>query len=141
MGELAHGTRGSRRGKLVDVLDHQLRIGDEEVSEKIVRAYKARGLQPPEHIAEPPDIEPHFFVYWEAYQDLQGERRSPRGTIPITAIVDYCRAYGLDPDLLKRIVWKVDKVLLEHWAGTDKAEVAKAKAAAEERRRIAGGSS
>lgn len=42
--------------------------------------------------------------------------------IPISAIVTYCQAYGLDPDTVKRIVWKVDRVLLEFWKSQDEAE-------------------
>lgn len=64
-------------------------------------------------------------MFWEAYQDLQTERRHPRGRISALAIVHYARAYGLDPDQLKRIVWRVDEVLLEHWENQDKAEKAK----------------
>lgn len=122
MVELSRRTRGGGVGKLSEVLDHQLRIGDSEVSETIIAAYKERGLTPPENIQDPPKIDPRFFVYWEAYRDLQGERRTPRGTVPITAIVKYAQAYGLDPDALKRIIWKVDKVLLAHWKGLDEAE-------------------
>jgi hypothetical protein len=124
---------------LTAVLDHQLRIGDEEVSEKIIAAYKDRGLQAPEHLENPPDIEPRFFVYWEAFKDLQTERRGR--AIPIGAIMDYAERRGLDPDRLKRIVWEVDKTLLEHWENTDKAKAAQAEAEAEEKRRIAGGKS
>ena len=121
------------------VLDHQLRIGDEEVSETIVAAYKERGLQPPEHIADPPDIQPEFLIYWQAYRDLQTERRTARGAIPVNAIFDYADRVGLDRDQLKRIVWEVDKTLLEHWDGLDKA--AKARQEAESERKRLGGSS
>jgi len=55
--------------------------------------------------------------------------------------MDYAERRGLDPDRLKRIVWEVDKVLLEHWENTDKAKKAQAEAELEEKRRIAGGSS
>lgn len=129
MVELSRGPRRGSRGKLTDVLDHQLRIGDEEVSESIIAAYRERGLQPPEHLETPPQVRPAFFVYWEAYQDLQSERRAPRGPIPITAIVSYCQAYGLNSDTVKRIVWRVDRVLLDHWKGQDEAD--KRRAAAE----------
>lgn len=67
-------------------------------------------------------------VYWEAYRDLISERRTPRGPIPALAIIHYADAYGLDRDQLKRIVWAVDRVLLEHWAEQDKADEAKRKA-------------
>lgn len=42
--------------------------------------------------------------------------------IPVTSILAYAQGYALDPDRLKRIVWKVDRVLLEHWEGLDEAE-------------------
>ena len=112
--------RGSG-GKLVEVLDHTLRIGDQKVSESIIAAYKERGLTPPEHIEEPPLIEARFLVYWEAYQDLQTERHTPRGRIPVNAILDYADRYGIDRDRLKRIVWEVDKVLLVFWKSKDEA--------------------
>lgn len=136
MVELSRRTRGGRGGKLSEVLDHQLRIGDSEVSETIIAAYKERGLTPPENIEDPPKIDSRFFVYWEAYRDLQSERRTPRGTIPITAIVEYCRAYRLDPDVLKRIIWKVDRVLLAHWKGLDEVEKRKAELERANRRTI-----
>ena len=113
--------RGSN-GKLVEVLDHQLRIGDAEVSDAIIAAYRERGLTPPENLEAPPAIVPAFMVYWEAYQDLQTERRAPRGPIPVSAILDYCQVFGLNPDTLKRIVWKVDRVLLDHWKSVDESE-------------------
>lgn len=119
--------RRGRKGKLTAVLDHQLRIGDAQLSDVIIAAYKERGLTPPEHIEKPPQIEGRFLVYWEAYQDLQTERIHARGMIPIGAITSYARQYGLDPDTLKRIVWRVDKVLLDHWAGLDKSAAAKQK--------------
>ena len=119
------------------VLDHRLRIGDSETSEAIIQAYKERGLQPPEHIEEPPQIRAAFFVYWEAYQDLQSERKTPRGMIPVTSILAYAQGYGLDPDRLKRIIWAVDRVLLDHWAGIDEAE--KVKQEAERARQQQGG--
>lgn len=121
------------------VLDHQLRIGDDEVSETIVAAYKERGLQPPEHIVEPPDIKPEFLIYWQAYRDLQTERRTPRGSIPVNAIFEYADGLGVDRDQLKRIVWEVDKTLLEHWKGLDEAE--RARQEAERERKRLGGSS
>ena len=120
--------RGGGKGKLTAVLDHQLRIGDAQLSDTIIAAYKERGLTPPEHIETPPQIEGRFLVYWEAYRDLQTERRQPRGKIPIGSITRYARDYGLDPDTLKRIVWTVDATLLEHWEGLDKTEAAKHKA-------------
>ena len=98
-------------------------------------------MTPPEHLEDPPDIAPEFFVYWEAFQDLQTERRTPRGTIPVTAILAYAGRYGLDPDTLKRIVWKVDKVLLDHWKGVDNAEEAERQREAERKRQGLGASS
>lgn len=74
----------------------------------------------------PPSIRPAFFVYWEAFQDLQSERVVPRGTIPVSAIIHYADRYGIDPDMLKRIVWKTDRVLLDHWKEQDEAQKAKA---------------
>ena len=111
--------RGSR-GKLAAVLDHTLRLGDSEAQEKVIAAHKERGLTPPDHLVNPPKIELRFLVYWEAFQDLQTERVNPRSTIPIVKILDYADRYGLDPDTLKRIVWKTDQVLMTHWKGVDK---------------------
>jgi len=119
---LPRPTRRGSGGKLSDVLDHTLRIGDAEVSDKIIAAMKERGLTPPEHLETPPVIERRFVVYWEAFQDLQSERRTPRGRIPVSAILDYADRYGLDRDRLKRIVWKVDETLLAHWKGVDESE-------------------
>lgn len=121
-------TRRGRGGKLAAVLDHSLRLGTAEDQEKVIAAHKARGLQPPEHLLDPPLIQSRFLVYWEAFQDLQTARLTPRGMIPIGAIIEYSDRYKLDPDTLKRVVWKTDGILLEHWKGVDKAEAAKAKA-------------
>jgi len=119
--------RRRNSGKLISVLDHLLRVGDEKVSENIVNAYKERGLTPPEHLETPPIIHPENYIYWEGYQDLQSERIA-RGFIPITAIVTYCRAYDLDIDTMKRIVWRLDKILLGHWKSNDDAKQAQAEA-------------
>jgi hypothetical protein len=116
-------TRRGRRGKLAAVLDHSLRLGTAEDQEKVIAAHKARGLQPPEHLTDPPMIQSRFLVYWEAFQDLQTARM-----IPIGSIIEYADRYKLDPDTLKRVVWKTDAILLEHWKGVDKAEAEKAKA-------------
>ena len=121
---IPRGPRRGRRGKLAAVLDHSLRLGTAEDQEKVIQAHKARGLQPPEHLLDPPKIQSRFLVYWEAFQDLQTERVNPRGMIPIGSILDYAARYRLDPDTLKRIIWKTDGVLLEHWKGVDKAEQA-----------------
>lgn len=139
MGPLPQGPRGASRGKLTAVLDHQLRIGDQEVSESIVAAYKERGLQPPGHIIDPPDIKREFLIYWQAYRDLQTERRTPRGALPVNAIFDYADRVGLDPDQLKRIIWEVDKTLLEYWKELDEAE--KRRQETERTRKGLGGSS
>ena len=139
MGPLPQGSRGASRGKLTAVLDHQLRIGDEEVSETIVAAYKERGLQPPEHITDPPNIKPEFLIYWQAYRDLQTERRGPRTPLPVNAIFDYADRLDLDRDRLKRIIWEVDKTLLDHWKGLDEAE--KTRQETERTRKRLGGSS
>ena len=114
--------RRGRGGKLAEVLDHSLRLGTAEDQEKVIAAHKARGLTPPEHLLDPPKIQLRFLVYWEAFQDLQTERVNPRGMIPIGKIIEYADRYKLDPDELKRIVWKTDQVLLEHWKGVDAAE-------------------
>lgn len=117
------GSPGARRlGKLTDVLDHQLRIGDEKVAASIISAYKDRGLTPPENIENPPEIKPEFIGYWEAFRDLISERRTPRGPIPALAIIQYADAYGLPRESLKRIIWNVDKVLTDHWSSLDAAE-------------------
>lgn len=138
MVELPSGSRRGSGGKLTAVLDHRLRIGDQEDSESVVAAYKARGLTPPEHLTDPPQIQLRFLVYWEAFQDLQTERVHPRATIPIIAIIDYAGRYGLDPDTLKRIVWKLDRVLLEYWRGMDESEKAQQKAQADQRPGVGG---
>lgn len=113
--------RGSG-GKLAEVLDHTLRLGDSETQEKVIAAHRERGLTPPEHLTDPPKIELRFLVYWEAFTDLQTERLNARSTIPIGKIIEYADRYGLDPDTLKRIVWKTDQVLLAHWKGVDESE-------------------
>lgn len=100
----------------------------------IVAAYRARGVEPPAHLLDPPRIRPEFLAYWEAYQDLVTERRAPRGPIPVTAVVEYARAYGLDPDTLKRIVWKVDQVVRGYWEAQDKAQEDERKRQAEAER-------
>lgn len=131
--------RGGRGGKLTEVLDHQLRLGDAETQEKVIEAHKARGLTPPDHLLDPPKIELRFLLYWEAYQDLQTSRVNPRGMIPIGAILDYANRYGIDPDTLKRIVWNVDKTLLEHWKNADKAAAAQAEAERDNKPALPGG--
>jgi hypothetical protein len=77
-------------------------------------------------------------VYWEAFQDLQTERRAPRGMIPINAIADYCQTYGLDPDRVKRIIWKVDKVLLDHWKSKDESDERQRKALRDQKPTLGG---
>lgn len=141
MVKLPRDPRRGSGGKLAEVLDHTLRLGDAEAQEKVIAAHKARGLTPPDHLVDPPKIESRFFVYWEAFQDLQTERINPRTTIPIGRIVDYADRYGLDPDTLKRIVWKTDKVLLDHWKGLDAAEKVAAQAKADQKPTSPGGRS
>jgi hypothetical protein len=138
MVELPSDPRRGSGGKLAAVLDHTLRLGDSATQEKVIAAHKARGLTPPEHLVDPPQIELRFLVYWEAFQDLQTERVNPRQTIPVTKIIDYARRYGLDPDTLKRIVWKTDQVLIEHWRGVDAAEKAQADAQASNKPTLSG---
>ena len=128
MVELPRRTRRGSGGKLAEVLDHSLRLGDAETQEKVIAAHKARGLTPTDHLVDPPRIELRFLVYWEAFQDLQTERVNPRTTIPIGKILGYADRYGLDPDTLKRIVWKTDRILLEHWKGIDQAAKSQADA-------------
>ena len=41
---------------------------------------------------------------------------------PVSAILDYSQAFGINPDTLKRIVWTVDRVLLDHWKGVDESD-------------------
>ena len=113
-----------------------LRLGDADAQEKVIAAHKARGLTPPGHLINPPRIELRFFVYWEAFQDLQTERVNPRGMIPIGKIIEYADRYKLDPDTLKRIVGKTAAVLLEHWKGVDAAE--KPKAETDSKKKAAG---
>lgn len=132
-------SREGRGGKLTAVLDHTLRLGTAEDQAKVIEAHKARGLTPPEHLLDPPKIELRFLIYWEAFQDLQTERIHARGTIPISKIIEYADRYGIDPDELKRIVWKTDQVLLEHWKGVDAAEKAQADAQAKQKPGLAGG--
>lgn len=57
----------------------------------------------------------------------------------MNAIFEYADGLGVDRDQLKRIVWEVDKTLLEHWKGLDEAE--KTRQAAERERKRLGGSS
>lgn len=130
MGALPGRARGQCNGKLTRVLDHQLRVGSEKVSETVSNAYKARGLQPPGHIDDPPAVLPQYLAYWEAYRDLISERRAPRGPIPALSIIQYANAYQLDCEALKRIVWAVDAVLLAHWNALDDAADVKRKAEA-----------
>jgi len=125
---LPRSSRGKSDGKLTDVLDHQLRVGDAKVAESIIAAYRERGLTPPENIENPPAIRQEFLVYWEAYRDLITERGSPRGPIPALSVIAYADAYGLDRDCLKRIVWAVDRVLTDHWKAHDEAAATKRKA-------------
>lgn len=122
MGSFPSNSREGRHGKLTEVLDHQLRIGDEKVADSIIAAYKERGLTPPEHIESPPQIRADYIAYWEAYRDLISERKTPRGPIPALSIIQYADAYGLPRESLKRIVWAVDKVLTDHWTKLDEAE-------------------
>jgi hypothetical protein len=127
LGTLPGANGKGNNGKLTDVLDHQLRVGDQDVNEKIIAAHLERGLQPPDNIVNPPEIQAENILYWEAYRDLITERKTPRGMIPINSIVAYARAYGLDPDTLKRIIWSTDRILTDHWKGLD--DIAKDKAA------------
>ena len=57
----------------------------------------------------------------------------------MNSIFAYAERVGLDPDQLKRIVWEVDKTLLEYWKGLDEAE--KRRQEAERTRKRLGGSS
>ena len=57
----------------------------------------------------------------------------------MNAIFEYADGLGVDRDRLKRIVWEVDKTLLEHWAGLDEAEK-KRREAERERKRLGGSS-
>ena len=136
MGALPRSSRGKSNGKLTDVLDHQLRVGDAKVAESIVAAYKERGLQAPEHVVTPPKILQEHLVYWEAYRDLISERRQPRGPIPALSVIAYADAYGLDREALKRIVYAVDRVLTNHWKAQD--EAAEVKRKAESKRKLIG---
>jgi hypothetical protein len=86
-------------------------------------------------------VKRQFLVYWEAFQDLQTARLTPRTTIPINSILDYADRYGLDPDTLKRIVWATDAILLEHWKGVDAAEKRQADSKASQRPAVSGGQS
>lgn len=141
MGAFPGEGRKGYRGKLTDVLDHQLRIGDQGVNENIIAAYRERGLQIPDHIENPPEIKAENVVYWEAYRDLITERVQPRGRIPVTRIVLYAAAYALNPDTLKRVVWDCDRVLLEHWKELDEAENAKRQKTIEYKPTLPGGQS
>ncbi len=139
MDAIPSGSRRGSGGKLAEVLDHTLRLGDAETQEKVIAAHKARGLTPPEHLVDPPKIELRFLVYWEAFQDLQTERIHAGGTIPIGKIIEYADRYKLDPDTLKRIIWKADQVVIEHFKGVTAAEKARAEAEAERKLAIGGG--
>lgn len=102
-----------------------MRVGDQDTNENIIAAFRERGLTPPDHVVNPPEILAENILYWEAYRDLITERRQPRGMIPVVAIVEYATAYGLNPDTLKRIVWATDRVLTDHWKDLDAADKAK----------------
>ncbi len=141
MGAFQGEGRKGHRGKLTDVLDHQLRIGDQGVNENIIAAYRERGLQIPDHIQQPPEIKAENIVYWEAYRDLITERVQPRGTIPVTRILLYAARFDLEPDALKRVVWACDRVLLDHWKDLDEAEKAKGPKTIEYKPTISGGQS
>ena len=141
MGSLPIEGRKGNCGKLTDVLDHQLRVGGQDVSEQLIAAYTERGLTPPDHLLDPPTILTENFLYWEAYRDLITERRQPRGMIPVGAIVSYAIVYGLNPDTLKRIVWEVDRVLTDHWKDLDAADKAQAGKSIEYKPSLPGGQS
>ena len=57
----------------------------------------------------------------------------------MNSIFAYADRAGLDPDQLKRIIWEVDKTLLEYWKGLDEAE--KRRQEAEKTQKRLGGSS
>lgn len=57
----------------------------------------------------------------------------------MNAIFEYADGLGVDRDQLKRIVWEVDKTLLEYWKGLDEAE--KRRQETEKTRKRLGGSS
>ena len=141
MGAFQGEGRKGYRGKLTDVLDHHLRIGDQGVNENIIAAYRERGLQIPDHIDNPPEIQPENVVYWEAYRDLMTERVQARGQIPVTRILLYAARFALDPDTLKRVVWACDRVLLNHWKELDEQERAKHKKPIEYKPALPGGQS
>jgi len=72
------------------------------------------GQKAPERAGNPPDIEPSYQVWWTAWQDLTTDR--PGGglySIPFSAMANYADRYGLDLELLKLIVWKLDGLFLE----------------------------
>ena len=55
-----------------------------------------------------------MLVWWDAVQDLLTDR-PPGGLYPIPyhRIAEYAERHGMDLDLLKRIVWVVDKYILD----------------------------
>lgn len=59
-----------------------------------------------------------YGVWWIAYQDLMTDRpesmRKRLPAIPERDLSRYARERGIDFDLLKRIVWGVDQVFIEH---------------------------
>ena len=111
MDELSERSRGPSTGKLLDVLRHKLRgiPGDED---NIAGSYIERGLPVPDHIAEPPEIQREFSLYWTAYADLQHERPMSYGSTPCritwASIAGYARHHGLNVDELKRFIWALD---------------------------------
>lgn len=57
----------------------------------------------------------------------------------MNSIFSYAERLGLDQDRLKRIVWEVDKTLLEYWKDSDDAETRRQ--AVDKTRKRLGGSS
>jgi len=69
------------------------------------------GELPPGRVGKAPDIQPHYLLWWTAWQDLSTERLG--GAIPFHAMREYAVYHKLNLNLLKRIVWGLDAKYLE----------------------------
>lgn len=73
------------------------------------------GTPIPDAILNAPELQDGLDLYLNAYVEL-GTCRPPDGYIPWTAIVDYCRAYEFDRELIDEtliIIRRVDQEILE----------------------------
>lgn len=102
-------------GKLIAVLDH-IRSGIGEHSESIVKAYKARGMEPPARLLSDnvPTPKNGELLYWEGFLELATTRQSAGLPIPWTAIDAYTRALPVyDGELFRWVIRRLDNHLLK----------------------------